>query len=175
MSMDPCSSQNLQKYIQHELCADDQLKNLDVLMFYLPYTPATKKYYPVTRKMTIFSTPRTLFDGIMFLTACDVDFILKCEWIHISGGSMWNVHGTCRKRKYTMRWHTAYTTCAAHYHVYTEKKLFEFLKYNNICSLTAILNESISKLCGLSMKYAQIWGTVKITPCDVTFIVQLKM
>jgi hypothetical protein len=26
MSMDPCSSQNLQKYIQHELCADDQLK-----------------------------------------------------------------------------------------------------------------------------------------------------
>jgi hypothetical protein len=31
-------------FIQHELCADDQLKNLDVLMFYLPYTPATKKY-----------------------------------------------------------------------------------------------------------------------------------
>jgi hypothetical protein len=28
------------------------------------------------------------------------------------------------------------------------KKLFEFLKYNNICSLTAILNESISKLFG---------------------------
>jgi len=40
--------------------------------------------------------------------------------------------------------------------VYTEKKMFEFLKYNNICSLTAILNESISKLCGLSTKYAQI-------------------
>jgi hypothetical protein len=38
----------------------------------------------------------------------------------------------------------------------TQKKLFEFLKYNNICSLTAILNESISKLCGLSTKYAQI-------------------
>ena len=33
---------------------------------------------------------------------------------------------------------------------------FEFLKNNNICSLTAILNESISKLCGLSMKCAQI-------------------
>jgi hypothetical protein len=33
-------------------------------------------------------TPRTLFDGIMFLTACDDDFILKCEWIHISDGSM---------------------------------------------------------------------------------------
>jgi hypothetical protein len=31
--------------------------------------------------MTIFSTPRPLFDGIMFLTACDVDFILKCEYI----------------------------------------------------------------------------------------------
>jgi hypothetical protein len=30
MSLDPYSSQNLQKYIQHELCADDQLKNLDV-------------------------------------------------------------------------------------------------------------------------------------------------
>jgi hypothetical protein len=29
---------------------------------------------------------------------------------------------TCRQRKYTMRWHTAYTTCAAHYYVYTEKK-----------------------------------------------------
>ena len=37
-----------------------------------------------------------------------------------------------------------------------KKKLLEFLKYNNICSLTAILNESISKLCGLSTKYAQI-------------------
>ena len=47
------------------------------------------------------------------------------------------------------------------------KKLFEFLKYNNICSLTAILNESISKLCGLSTKYAHIWGTVKITHCHM--------
>ena len=95
--------------------------------------------------MTIFYTPRPLFDGIMFLTACDVDFILK--------------------------WNTIYT-CVARYHVYTETNLFEFVKYHNICSLTAILNESISKL---SMKYAQIWGTVKITPCDVTFIAQLKM
>ena len=57
-------------------------------MFYLPYTLATKnvlrfninKVLPtVTRKMTIFFTPRPLFDGIMFLTACDDDFILKCE------------------------------------------------------------------------------------------------
>jgi hypothetical protein len=24
----------------------------------------------------------------VFLTACDDDFILKCEWIHIYGGSM---------------------------------------------------------------------------------------
>ena len=40
--MDPYSSQNLQKYIQHELCAYDQLKDLDVLMFYLPHTLATK-------------------------------------------------------------------------------------------------------------------------------------
>jgi hypothetical protein len=37
--------------------------------------------------MIIFSTSRPLFDGIMFLTACDVDFILKCEWLHISGAS----------------------------------------------------------------------------------------
>ena len=33
--------------------------------------------------------------------------------------------------------------------------------------LTAILNELISKLCGLSTKYAQIWGRVKITPCHI--------
>jgi hypothetical protein len=46
--------------------------------------------------------------------------------------------------------------------VYTENKLFEFLKYNNICSLTAILNESISKLCGLSTKYAQRGRGVKV-------------
>jgi hypothetical protein len=32
-------------------------------------------------------TPRPLFDGIMFLMACDDDLILKCEWIHISDGS----------------------------------------------------------------------------------------
>ena len=70
---------------------------------------------------------------------------------------------TCRKRKYAM----TYTTCAAHYHLYTEKKLFEFLKYNNICLLYAISNESISKLYGLSTKYAQIWGTVEITPCQI--------
>jgi hypothetical protein len=57
-------------------------------MFYLPYALATKnvlrfninKVLPtVTRKMTIFFMPRPLFDGIMFLTACDDDFILKCE------------------------------------------------------------------------------------------------
>ena len=51
--------------------------------------------------MTIFSTPRPLFVGIMFLTACDVDFILKCEEytypVEVCGMS------TCRKRKYTMR------------------------------------------------------------------------
>ena len=43
-----------------------------------------------------------------------------------------------------------------HVIMFTQKKLFEFLKYNNICSLTAILNESISKLFVLSKKYAQI-------------------
>ena len=57
-------------------------------MFYLPYTLATKnvlrfninKVLPtVNRKMTIFFTPRPLFDGIMLLTACDDDFILICE------------------------------------------------------------------------------------------------
>jgi hypothetical protein len=35
---------------------------------------------------------QNVFDGIMFLTACDDDFILKCEWIHISSGIMWNVY-----------------------------------------------------------------------------------
>jgi hypothetical protein len=127
--------------------------------------------------MTLFSTPKPLFDGIMFLTACDVDFILKCKWIHISGGSMWYVYLSKTKVHHEMTHRlTAYTTCAAHIIMCTQKKhLFEFLKYNNICSLIAILNESISKLFGLSTNYAQIWGTVKITPCDVTFIVQLKM
>ena len=51
---------------------------------------------------------------------------------------------TCRKRKYDTL-SLSHDTCATHYHVYTEKNC-EFLKYNNICSLTAILNESISKL-----------------------------
>ena len=49
-----------------------------------------------------------------------------------------------------------HTQCVPNIIMCTQKKLFEFLKYNNICSLTAILNESISKLCGLSMKCAQI-------------------
>ena len=48
--------------------------------------------------------PRPLCDGILFLTACDVDFILKCEWIHI--GRML----TCRKRKYTMT-HSIHDVC----------------------------------------------------------------
>ena len=47
-------------------------------------------------------------------------------------------------------------------------KLFEFFKYNNICSLTATLNESISKLCGLCTN-------LRNGENDVTFIVQLKM
>ena len=49
-----------------------------------------------------------------------------------------------------------HTQCVPNIIMCTQKKLFEFLKYNNICSLTAILNESIYKLCGLSTKYAQI-------------------
>ena len=62
---------------------------------------------------------------------------------------------TCRKRKYTMS-HDSLTR-VPHIIMCTKKeKLFEFLKYSNICSLTAILNQSISKLCGLSTKYAQI-------------------
>ena len=58
--MDPYSSQNLQKYIQHEPCADDQLKQsrcLDVLF--------------------VIYTPRPLVDGIMIVTACDDDFVLN--------------------------------------------------------------------------------------------------
>ena len=56
------------------------LKNIDVLMFYLRFN-INKVLPTVTRKMIIFFTPRArpLFDGIMFLTACDDDFILKCE------------------------------------------------------------------------------------------------
>ena len=107
--------------------------------------------------MTIFSMPRPLFDGNMFLTACDVDFIWKCEWIHISGGSMWNVYLSKTKVHHEMT-HSIHNVCCTLSCVH-RKKLFEFLKYNNICSLTAILNESISKLCGLSTKYAHIWGT----------------
>jgi hypothetical protein len=70
-------------------------KNLDVLMFYLPYTLATKNVLRFNINKVLSSnqennnlfTPRPLFDGIMFLSACDDDFILKCEWIHISDGS----------------------------------------------------------------------------------------
>ena len=104
--------------------------------------------------MSIFPTPRPLFDGNMFLTACDVDFILKCERLHISGGSMWNVYLSKTKVHHEMT-HSIHNVCRTLSCVH-RKKLFEFLKYNNICSLTAILNKSISKLCGLSTKYAQI-------------------
>ena len=56
-------------------------------MFYLPYTLATKNVLRFNINKVLSSnqeydnlfTPRTLFDGIMFLTACDDDFILKCE------------------------------------------------------------------------------------------------
>jgi hypothetical protein len=92
----------------------------------------------------------------MFLTACDDDFILKCEWIHISGGSMRNAYLSKTKVQHNTQHVPHIIMCTQ------KKKLFEFLKYNNICS---ILNESISKLCGLSTKYAHIWGTVKITHC----------
>ena len=133
-------------------------------MFYLPYTLATKNVLRFNINKVLSSnqendnlfTPRPLFDGIMFLTACDDDFILKCEWIHISDGSMWNVY-LLKTKVHHESWHNVCRTLC------TEQKLFEFLKYNNICSLTAILNESISKLCGLSTKYAQIWGMVKMT------------
>jgi hypothetical protein len=114
--MDPYSSQNLQKYIQHELCADDQLTKsrcLDVLFaIYTSYWKVLRLNIDkvLSRKMTIFSMPRPLFDGIMFLTACDVDFILKCEWIHISGGSMWNVYLSKTKVHHEMT-HSIYNMC----------------------------------------------------------------
>jgi hypothetical protein len=114
--------------------------------------------------MTIFSTPRPLFDGIMFLTACDVDFILKCEWIHISGGSMWNVYLSKTKVHHEMT-HSIHNVCRTLSCVH-RKKLFEFLKYNNICSLTAILNESISKLCGYPRnmhKFEERWKLRPVT------------
>ena len=133
-------------------------------MFYLPYTLATKnvlrfnKVLPSNQENDNLFTPRPLFNGIIFLTACDDDFILKCEWIHISDGSMWNVY-LSKTKVHHESWHNVCRTLSCVH----RKKLFEFLKYNNICSLTAILNESISKLCGLSTKYAQIWETAKMT------------
>ena len=72
-----------------------------------------KKKTPQQDRYCMIVTPRPLFDGIMFLTACDDDFILKCEWIHISGGSM-----CLPVENESTPWHTTYTTCAAH--VYTE-------------------------------------------------------
>jgi hypothetical protein len=56
-------------------------------MFYLPYTLATKNVLRFNTNKVLSSnqendnlfTPRPLFDGIMFLMACDDDFILKCE------------------------------------------------------------------------------------------------
>jgi hypothetical protein len=69
-------------------------------MFYLSYTLATKNVLRFNINKVLSSNqendnhfaPRPLFDGIMFHTACDDGFILKCEWIDISGGSMWNVY-----------------------------------------------------------------------------------
>jgi hypothetical protein len=106
------------------------------------------------------------------ITACNEDFYPKM-WMntHIR----WKYVECLPVENESTPWRTTYTTCVAHYHVYTEKKLFEFLKYNNICSLTAISNESISKLCGLSPKYAQIWGTVKITPCHIHRVRQIMV
>ena len=79
--------------------------------------------------MTIFSTPRPLFDGIMFLTACDDDFILKCEWIHISGGNMWNVY--LSKTKVHHNWHeydTEHTQRVPHINMCTQTKNVWILK-----------------------------------------------
>jgi hypothetical protein len=115
-------------------------------------------------KWQIFSTPRPLFYGIMFLTACDVDFILKCEWKHISGGSMWDVYLSKTKVHHEMRHsihHVCHTLSCVH-----RKKLFEFLKYNNICSLTAILDESISKYSGYPRnmhKFEERWKLCPVT------------
>ena len=56
-------------------------------MFYLLYILATKnvlrfninKVLPSNQENDNLFTPRPLFNGIIFLTACDDDFILKCE------------------------------------------------------------------------------------------------
>ena len=57
-------------------------------MFYLPYTLATKNVLRFNKNKVLSSnqeneeknvTSRLLCDGIMFLTACDDDFILNCE------------------------------------------------------------------------------------------------
>lgn len=50
------------------------------------HTLATKNVLRFNINKVLFM-PRPLYDDIMFLTACDDDFILKCEWIHISDGS----------------------------------------------------------------------------------------
>jgi membrane-bound metal-dependent hydrolase YbcI (DUF457 family) len=68
---------------------------------------------------------------------------------------------------------TQHTHRVLHIIMCTQKKPFEFLKYNTICSLTAILIESISKLCGLSMKF--LCTNLRNGENYVTFIVQLKM
>ena len=96
-------------------------------MFYLPYTRATKNVLRFNINKVLSSnqendnlfTPRPLFDGIMFLMACDDDLILKCEWIHISDGSIWNVY-LSKTKAHHESWQFD-TTCAAHYHVYTDK------------------------------------------------------
>ena len=56
-------------------------------MFYLPYTLATKNVLRFNINKVLSSNqendnhfaPNPLFDGIMFLTACNDGFILKCE------------------------------------------------------------------------------------------------
>ena len=106
-------------------------------MFYLPYTLATKnvlrfnKVLPSNQENDNLFTPRPLFNGIIFLTACDDDFILKCEWIHISDGSMRNVYRSKTKVHHaSWQFDTTYIIMCTQ-----KKKLFEFLKYNNIVTV----------------------------------------
>ena len=115
-------------------------------------------------------TPRPLFDGIMFLTACDDDFILKCEWIHISDENICGMF-TCRKRKYTTS-HDSLTQVCRTLSCVHRKKLFEVLKYYNICKLYCNFNWINFQIMRVIHK---ICTNLRNGENDVTFIVQLKM
>jgi hypothetical protein len=106
--------------------------------------------------MTIISMPRPLFDGIMFLTACDDNFILKCEWIHISGESMSNIYLSKTKVNHGMIHNVCRTLWCAH-----RKKTFEFLKYNILVSEASFIQTARASY---SVELRMLQGVIFIVP-----------